>query len=294
MRVLLTGAHGQLAHDIAATWTAHEIVPFSREVLDVSDGNAVHATVQRVRPDCIVNTAAFHFVDVCESRWADAFAVNVTGVANLANAAQTAGATFVQLSTDYVFDGSKRTPYVESDATGPLSTYAISRVAGEWAARHYCEKTYVVRTCGLYGLGGANTRAGNFVETMVRLARAGKPIRAVNDQIVTPTSTLDLSRALLELVTSAPYGLYHATNTGECSWYEFAREIFRLFGLSPDLKAVTSVEYHAPAIRPQYSVLDNAHLRAAGIADLRDWHEALADYVQRKLESGVRIQESGR
>jgi dTDP-4-dehydrorhamnose reductase len=168
----------------------------------------------------------------------------------------------------------------------------MTRLAGEWAAQHYCARTYVIRTCGLYGVGGATTRAGNFVETMLRLARAGKPIRVVDDQVLTPTSTVDVARALLQLVPAAPFGIYHLTNTGQCSWYEFARELFRLFDLSPDLSPTTSAEFNSLAMRPPYSVLDNARLRSACIADLRDWHEALADYARQV--SGVSSEESGR
>jgi dTDP-4-dehydrorhamnose reductase len=280
MKVLLTGAHGQLAQDISRCWTAHEILGFSRESLDIGDLERVNEVVQQVRPDLIVNTASFHFVDQCEERFADAFHINVTAVANLARVAEQTGAIFVQFSTDYVFDGTKRSPYVESDPTGPLSTYAESRVAGEWVTQHYCKRSYVIRTCGLYGLGASSTRSGNFVETMLRAAKAGKPLRVVDDQIVTPTSTLELAQKLLQLVPAAPYGIYHMSNVGECSWYEFAREIFRLAGLSPLLSPVTAAEYNAPARRPAYSVLDNARLRDAGISEFRPWQLALAEYLR--------------
>ncbi len=279
MKVLLTGANGQLARDIQNCWIAHDVAGFSREVLDICCAERVNDVMQQLRPDCVVNTAAFHLVDQCEERWEDAFRVNVIGVANLARAAQELGAMFVQFSTDYVFDGAKRSPYTESDPAGPLSTYAESRLAGEWMAQHYCERAYVIRTCGLYGLGGSTTRAGNFVETMLRLARAGKSIRVVDDQIVTPTSTRELAQKLAELVPAAPFGLYHMSNTGQCSWYEFAREVFRLFALCPTLEPISSAEYGAPARRPAYSVLDNSRLRGEGYADFRPWQEALAEYA---------------
>jgi len=140
----------------------------------------------------------------------------------------------------------------------------------------------VIRTCGLYGTGGATTRAGNFVETMLRLAQAGRAIRVVGDQIVTPTSTRELARKLAEIVPAAPFGIYHMTNTGACSWYEFAEEVFRRFGLSPELSSITSREYGARARRPAYSVLENAQLRAAGVDDFSPWQEALAEYVARR------------
>lgn len=288
MKVLLTGAGGQLAQDILATWTRHQVTALPRAALDVTSADAVDAAVDSLRPDCIVNTAAFHLVDLCEDRYDDAFRANVTGVGHLARAAQRHGAILVQFSTDYVFDGRRRSPYLETDEPRPLSVYAESRLAGEWVASHYCERALIVRTCGLYGLGGQSTRAGNFVETMLRLAAAGKPLRVVDDQITTPTATLELAEKVLELFSGAPYGLYHVTNTDECSWYQFASEIFRVFGVSADLKPISSAEFKAKAQRPAYSVLDNCRLRQNGISDLRAWPEALARYAQaRRKRTGT-------
>lgn len=187
MKVLVTGAHGQLAQDIRATWTQHEIVALPRTApqqaqspspgipaaLDIDDPEQVDRAVAGLRPDCIINTAAFHRVDDCEDRYSEAFRTNVVAVASLARAAERQGAIFVQFSTDYVFDGRKRSPYREADPAYPLSAYGQSRLAGEWMARHYCERSYVVRTCGLYGIGGTTSRTGNFVETMLRVADAG-------------------------------------------------------------------------------------------------------------------------
>ncbi|MFB3815450.1 MAG: dTDP-4-dehydrorhamnose reductase [Terriglobales bacterium] len=279
MRILVTGGNGQLAQDIQRCWRGHDVVRVSREQVDICHSSAVDDLMRQVRPDCIINTAAFHFVDACEDQAEQAFQANAAAVLHLTRAAQAAGAILVQFSTDYVFDGAKQSPYIESDPAHPLSVYGVSRLAGEQLAQQYCERTYVVRTCGLYGIGGRTTRAGNFVETMLRLARAGKAIRVVDDQIVTPTSTRELAEKLAQLVPAAPFGLYHMTNTGQCSWYEFACEIFRLFGVSPELSPVSSADFGARARRPRYSVLDNCRLRAAGIAEFRPWKDALADYV---------------
>lgn len=289
MKILLIGASGQLAQDILRTWTKHEIVPVTHEALDICDPARVQTTVDATRPDCIVNTAAYHLVDLCEDEAQRAFGVNVGGVSNVARAAERAGAALVQFSTDYVFDGGKRSPYVESDPARPLSTYAMSRLAGEWAVRHYCSRHFVVRTCGLYGLAGSRSKAGNFVETMLKLARAGKPIRVVADQIVTPTSTFDLAQKLEELVTGAPFGLYHMTNTGHCSWYEFAAEVFRLFDVQADLSPTTTAAFGARARRPVYSVLDNKAMRDAGISEFRTWQEALADYAHKRRVAAATI-----
>ena len=293
MKVLLTGAGGQLAQDIVATWTGHEITALARPALDITSAAAVDSAVDSLVPDCIVNTAAFNLVDQAEDRHEDAYRTNVFAVAHLARAAQRHGAILVQFSTDYVFDGLKRTPYLETDPVGPLSVYAATRVAGEWMAEHYCRRALVIRTCGLYGTAGLATRAGNFVETMLRLAAAGKPLRVVSDQFVAPTSTLELAEKCLELVSVVKSvdisskvsnltfgGVYHITNTGQCSWFEFAQHIFREFGVKADLAPIPAAEYNARARRPDYSVLDNRRLREAGIADLSPWQDAFARYAE--------------
>ncbi|MFQ5695952.1 MAG: dTDP-4-dehydrorhamnose reductase [Terriglobia bacterium] len=284
MRILLTGAGGQLAHDLQACLTRDEVVALPHTELDICDAEAVRAALARHRPDCLINTAAFHRVDDCEDHPEKSFGVNAVGVYHLARAAASAGAVLVHFSTDYVFSGGQRTPYVETDVPNPQSIYAMSKRAGELIVERYCEKYFLIRTCGLYGLSGRSGKGGNFVETMRRRAREGKPLRVVNDQVLTPTSAADLAEKLVPLIHSHHYGLYHMTNTGECSWYEFAREIFRLARLAPDLQPTTSAQFAAKARRPAYSVLDNRAYRAAGYEDFRSWQEALADYFRQRQD----------
>jgi len=281
MRILLIGANGQLAQDLLRFLTADEVVPVTHQQLEICDARAVQALFDAARPNCVINTAAFHLVDDCEEQAEKAFAVNAAGVSHLARTAQGAGAVFVHFSTDYVFDGLKQRPYIETDLPWPLSIYGMSKLAGEWGVQRYCEKYFLIRTCGLYGPGGARRegRKGNFVETMLRLAQEGNLIRVVSDQVSTPTSTRDLAEKLSALIRTENYGLYHMTNLGECSWYEFAREIFRQTRISPQLSPTTSETFGAKAPRPPYSVLDNAALRKAGFPDLRPWQEALAEYL---------------
>ncbi|OFV88266.1 MAG: dTDP-4-dehydrorhamnose reductase, partial [Acidobacteria bacterium RIFCSPHIGHO2_12_FULL_67_30] len=269
MRILLTGAGGQLAHDLKACLGGETLVALTRAELDITDAAAARAALERHRPDCLINTAAYNRVDDAEAEPAAAFAVNAAGVEHLARAAATAGAVLVHFSTDYVFDGAQRAPYVETDAPNPLSVYARSKRAGEEAVQRRCEKYFLIRTCGLYGQAGNRSKGGNFVERMLRLAAEGKPLRVVNDQVLTPTSTRDLAEKLLPLVRTRRYGLYHMTNTGECSWYEFAQEIFQRASLAAELEPVSTAAFAARARRPPYSVLDNAAYRAAGFADFR-------------------------
>jgi dTDP-4-dehydrorhamnose reductase len=281
MRILLIGAAGQLGQELLPVLEkgGHKVVPVTHEQLEICSAEAVRQAVANAGAQSIINTAAFHRVDDCEDQADKAFAVNVMGVRNLAQAAEHAGAALVHFSTDYVFGGEKRTPYLETDLPQPLSIYAMSKLAGEFAARRYCSRHFVVRTCGLYGIGGSRSKGGNFVETMLKLAAQKKTIRVVADQIVTPTSTTDLAERVVPLLESGNFGLYHMTNTGECSWYEFAAEVFRLARVPADLQPIDSRTFGARARRPAYSVLDNCRLRASGIAEFRPWQEALTGYM---------------
>ena len=284
MKIMLIGASGQLAQDLSREFAAGSdrdtVIPLTHEQLDIRDIARVRKLVAESQPAVVINTAAFHRVDDCEDQQELAFAVNEAGVRNLAQAAESAGATLVQFSTDYVFDGHKRSPYTECDEARPLSIYGKSRLAGERAVQENCSRYLIVRTCGLYGLAGSRSKSGNFVETMLRAAAQRKPLNVVSDQVCTPTNTRDLARHLAALVRGNTRGLFHMTNTGECSWFEFAREIFRIAAVAADLNPISSEAYGAKAKRPAYSVLDNAALRAAGFDDFRLWQDALAEHLR--------------
>lgn len=292
MRVLVTGANGQLGRDLVARLGKHDVLATMRRsavpedhldfptlAMDVTDEHETRSAIRSFHPDVVINCAAFHRVDDIERDAAQALAVNALAVHRLALICREIDAALVHVSTDYVFDGAKGAPYVETDAPNPLSAYGASKLAGELLVRNTWRRHFIVRTCGLYGLAGASGKGGNFVNTMLRLANEGKPIRVVNDQICTPTFTQDLAEHIVALIETDAYGMYHITNDGACSWYEFACEIFRLAGLSPDVTPITSQEYGAPARRPPYSVLDNAALRALGLDHMRHWREALAAYI---------------
>jgi dTDP-4-dehydrorhamnose reductase len=289
-KTVLVGANGQLASDIILVWpesalatAGEELVPLRHADMDVTDAAQVRAVLDEIRPDLAINTAAFVRVDDCESDAAPAFSVNALGVKNLAEACRDLGARLLHLSTDYVFDGRKQAPYLESDPMSPISAYGVSKAAGEHILRYVLPDDHIiVRSSGLYGVAGASGKGGNFVETMLRLAGEGRQIRVVDDQISAPTFTLDLARTLLDVAARGGSGIFHVTNAGQCSWYEFASEAFRLTGLKPDLEAITSVEYGAPARRPAYSVLENACLRPLGLEQPRPWREALRHYLHLK------------
>ncbi len=282
MRVLLIGANGQLGSDIVKLWGDVELIPLTHADIEVTDAGQIEAALARYKPQVVVNTAAFHQVDVCEKEVERAFQVNAFAPRLLALACREADAALLHISTDYVFggDAARTTPYVESDCPAPINVYGLSKLAGEHFIRYLWPRHFIVRTSGLYGVAGSSGKGGNFVEGRLKQARAGQTIRMVADQVLTPTYTVDLARALRRLVGTEHYGLYHVTSGGQCSWYEFTAKILELTGLHTELIPQTTTESAAAARRPAYSVLENHALQAIGLDDMRPWPEALADYLR--------------
>ena len=237
-----------------------------------------------LRPTMVVNATAYNLVDRAEEERQYAFAVNAEAVGSLAAACHSLGAVFVHFSTDYVFDGHKRTPYVETDAPAPLGAYGESKLAGERLALERCERTVIFRVSGLFGIAGSAGK-GNFVETMLRLAREGKPVRVVTDQVLGPSYTLDLARKVWAVLPKTTHSIYHLTSGGQTSWYDFARRALELAGVTADITPVTAAEFGARALRPAYSVLGHARLAALGEDDLRPWDAALAAYITERSSS---------
>lgn len=279
MRAVILGAGGQLAYDLERVMQDWDLVLLRHADLDVCDHARTRQVLTRAGPKVVINTAAFHRVDECEDQPQRAFQVNAIAVRNLAQVCRDLDGTLVQMSTDYVFGGEKRLPYIEDDCPNPQSVYGVSKLAGEYFVRNLCPKHFVLRTSGLYGVAGSSGKGGNFVETMIRLAEQGKPIRVVEDQVLAPTYTRDLAEKIVDLLGTEAYGLYHITNNGECSWHEFAAKVFELSGLRPDFSATTTSAFGAKARRPACSVLGHANLRAVGLNDLRGWDEALSAYL---------------
>ena len=293
MKIALLGANGQLAFDLKRVLSGHEVVGFTRSDFDVTDHEAARERLSAARPDAIINTTAFHNVDLCESEPGEAFGVNAIAVFHLAGLAKALGARLVHISSDYVFDGISVEPYSEEAIPRPISVYANSKLSGEYCVRSECEKHIVIRTCGLYGMAGSAGKGGNFVETMLRKAKEGEAIRVVDDQVVTPTPTADLAGQVALLLGADQYGLFHCTAEGSCSWYEFARAIFELSGLNARLEPTNGSVRQTPARRPAYSVLDNARLKALGLNRMRHWRSGLANYLLEKHGvSGNGLQES--
>jgi dTDP-4-dehydrorhamnose reductase len=284
-RFVIVGATGQLGSDLVRTFDRPgELIPLGSRDLDVLDAARVRSTLADLRPTTVINATAYNFVDRAEEERSRAFALNAEAVGSLATTCQALGGVFVHFSTDYVFDGRKRTPYVESDAPAPLGAYGESKLAGERLALERCERTIIFRVSGLFGIAGTSGK-GNFVETMLRLAREGKPLRVVADQVLGPSYTLDLARKVWAVLPKATHSLYHLTSGGQTSWYDFARRALGLAGVTADITPVTTAEFGARARRPAYSVLGHASLAALGEDDLRPWDAALAAYIAERSSS---------
>jgi len=275
MKILITGANGQLGREIQKQYGKTDVELLLTDVkdLDITDVLAVNKYVSENRPDVIINCAAHTQVDKCESQLDLATKINTIGPKNLASAAFSIGAEIVQISTDYVFDGEVDKNLTEFDKPNPKSVYGSTKLEGEKLVRALNPKHYIVRTAWLYGDGG------NFVKTMLKLSKDHDELKVVNDQIGTPTSTVDLARVIIKLVREKNYGLFHCTCKGVCSWYDFALEIFAIRNINIKVTPCTSEEFPTAAKRPKYSVLRNYMLELTTGDITRDWKEALKEYL---------------
>jgi dTDP-4-dehydrorhamnose reductase len=284
MRILLIGGSGQLGSDLLRNKGGRDIVAPNRFVLDLERISEATSMVKSLHPDVLINCAAFHNVPLCEVEGERAFRINCLAVRDLAGVCEQIGARFVTFSTDYVFNGTQRTPYAEHDQPAPIQIYGISRVAGEYAALAVAPgSAMVIRTCGLYGQSGAQSKGGNFVDKRVAEARMGGLLEMGDDQTVCPTYTEDLSRAVFALIEhpEARPGIYHLVNEGECTWYEFTRAIIELLSLPTRVAPVDRGGRTGSMRRPLYSVLANRKAAGLGIK-LPHWRDALDRYLGTK------------
>jgi dTDP-4-dehydrorhamnose reductase len=276
MKALITGGGGQLASDLQAL-LGDDARSFSHAELDIADSAAVDRAFEEVQPDVVFNCAAFHNVDVCETEPDSAWAVNVRAVRDLAGR----GAKLVHLSTNYVFDGQRAEPYGEEDLPNPRSIYALTKLAGEYAALAYGDGALVVRGAGLYGEHGSASKGGNFVQRMLTRAREQGQLKMVADQRLQPTFTADLAASLLEAVEKDATGVLHLTASGECSWFDFTQAIMEIAGVDVPIEPVQTTIGPGQPDRPLNGVLARPRADALGISPLRPWRDALADYMSR-------------
>ncbi len=279
MKVALIGANGQLGNDLIATAPKKiNLIPLKRADIDVTIREQVEEVIISIHPDLVLNTSAYVKVDIAEDEPEKAFLVNAVGVKNLAQACKKTGAVLLHISTDYVFDGKKiknKEPYTEEDIPNPINIYGISKYAGELIIQNYLEKYYIVRVASLYGKAGASGKGGNFVYTILNKAKKREPLKVIDDIYMSPTYTHDVAQKIWEIVLEQkPYGVYHITNSGYCSWYEFALKILEYAELTVDIKPVKHTEFKTKARRPLWSPLKSIK----GIK-MRRWEEALKEFT---------------
>jgi dTDP-4-dehydrorhamnose reductase len=282
MKLAIIGADGQLGSDLVKILSAEKIFPLYYPEFDITKPDKAERIISSLDLEIVINTAAYHRVDECEENPRESFQVNAEAVRDLALICREHNLTLMHFSTDYVFNGKKRTPYVEEDIPYPLSVYGVSKLAGEYFVRNILERYFLVRTCGLYGEAGCWGKGTNFVDAMISSAKKGQPLKVVNDQRVTPTSTKELAHKIDGLIQTSHYGLFHLTNEGHCTWYEFAAKIFSLMSQEAHLIPVDSKTFGARANRPAYSVLENKRAKKIGLSDFSHWTKALEDYLKGK------------
>ena len=293
MKIAVLGSTGQLGSDLCRNLQQYSVVPLTRKDADVTDVPALNSLLQNIRPEVIINATAFHNVEECEKDPARAFLVNAVAVRSMAFAAVELGSMFVHFSTDYVFDGRKKTPYVETDTPNPINAYGISKYAGEIFIRSICENYYIFRVASLFGKTNPSGKGLNFVEKIVEKARKKESIQVVDDIIMSPTAAVDVAMAVKQAIAKRlPPGLYHCVNSGFCSWFEYAREIVRLIRADVPVSSRKSEDLFAlsKTKRPINSALSSELLTSRKIGLMRPWQEALKIYLQ---EQGYIPQNTG-
>lgn len=280
MKILVTGCNGQLGREIINQLESKktkgepiELLKCDKESLDISNFEDVYTYILEKKPEVIINCAAFTNVDLSEEKVDLAYKINALGSKNLAIASEKVKSKLVYISTDYVFNGDRKTPYREDDTTNPINTYGKSKFLGEQYTKDFCSRYFIIRTAWLYGDGN------NFVKTMLRLSESKKEINVVDDQVGSPTSTKDLAVCVLNLINTEYYGTYHGTNNGFCSWYEFAKKIFEIKNIDIKVNPITSDKFPSKVNRPSYSVLDNFRLKLIDLDNFRHWEDALKEYL---------------
>ena len=282
MKIALIGANGQLGSDLFKKLNKENTSILNYPDFDITKTDSMTEILSNINPAVVINTASFNRVDESEVHPNQAIELNAVSVKTLSQACANMNATLVHFSTDYVFDGRAGRPYTEKDRPNPLSVYGRTKLDGEKFIPQFLDKYFLIRTCGLYGEAGCWGKGYNFVDAMVLASEKNQPIRVVNNQTVTPTSTMELAERVLELIQTPEFGLFHMTSEGQCTWFEFAQTIFKLLGREVDLIPVDSNEYGAAAVRPSYSVLDNWKARSIGLTPFSHWTKALKDYMYAK------------
>jgi dTDP-4-dehydrorhamnose reductase len=281
MKLVVIGANGQLGTDLLEVLSKeHNVIGLNHADIEITDIDSVKNALSEIKPDIVLNTAAYHIVPEAEKFPAKAFEINGIGVINLAKVCQDLETRLVHYSTDYVFDGKKQKPYTEDDRPNPLSVYANTKLSGEYFALNYCDRSYVIRISGIYGKVPCRAKGGNFVTTMIKLAKEKPEVRVVDDEILTPTPTYHIAKNTAALIRKDAFGLYHMSCEGEVSWYEFSKVIWETLQLKTPLYPASVKDFPLVVKRPFYSVLENRNLNKLGINEMPDWKEALIQFLK--------------
>jgi dTDP-4-dehydrorhamnose reductase len=284
IKIAIIGARGQLGFDLVRTFknTDHEIVPLTHSDIDITKLKPSEEILKNIKPDVVINCAAYVRVDDAEEFTEKAFAVNALGARNTALVCNELNSVMVHISTDYIFDGKKKQPYTEDDTPNPLNAYGNSKLAGEYFVRNIFEKHYIIRSSSLFGTAGASGKGGNFVETMIKKAQNKEDIKVVDDMIMSPTYTRDAADMIKSILTKKlPFGIYHVSNSGQCSWYEFARAVFDIAGIDASISPSKTATIKSKARRPMFSPLVSTRLKRYGL-EMESWKAALRDYLIEK------------
>jgi dTDP-4-dehydrorhamnose reductase len=287
MKVAVIGSNGQLGSDLVKEFTriGADVNSLTHNDIKVEVIDSVHSTLEKIKPDVILNTSAFHVVPKCEEEPVQAYQVNALGALNLSKISEELKAVNLYFSTDYVFDGKKLAPYVEADCPNPLNIYASTKLLGEYYTLNYSPKGIVVRISGIYGKVPCRAKGGNFITTMIKAAKEKPEVKVVNDEILTPTPTKEIAKKTLDIIRSENYNLFHLTCEGQCSWYEFARAIFGTLKLATPLNPFSVQDMPMVVKRPTYSVLENKRIKDIGISDMPYWKDALLSFLNENYKT---------
>lgn len=277
--IAVIGASGQLGHDLVTAFSDVETAALTHQDIAIEDRGAVTSMLERLKPSAVINTAAFHKVPQCETNQSQALLINAVGVNNVASECALREIPFLTVSTDYVFDGEKGSPYVESDEPHPVNVYGVTKLAGELLARSSNPQTYIVRTSGLFGALGSRSKGYTFIDRILSQAREGIKIRVVADMRFSPSYTRDVAAAIRRIIESGAFGVYHVTNSGNCTWFEFAQHALRCAGMDYAIEPIASSSWNDGVRRPRDSSLQHQFFDEQRLGSLPDWHDAVERYL---------------
>lgn len=280
LKIAIIGCNGQLGSDLCHVLSNHEIIPLNHNNIEIIDDKQTFSTLEQIKPQIVLNTAAFHNVPKCETHTKQAMSVNIGGPANLAKACSRLKIQLVHFSTDYVFNGEKNTPYLEEDNADPLNFYGLTKRSGEQVIPIYHDNYKIVRISGIYGKTPCRAKGSNFVLTMLKLAKEKKELKVVSDETANPTYTVDIANQISQLVLRPDTGIFHISNAGQCSWFEFTKAIFNLTNNPIPIIPIQAAQFPSSVKRPRYTVLENKRTKDLDIYNMRHWKDSLKEYIQ--------------